>query len=195
MVRLTEEQKRRARDCFDGSFFTWEQKQFVLGEHYYPECQKNGCQSDTGTLCRRQYANGAIHYGFQCELCGRWKSCKNPGIDGLPEFDEQIIQKEKIRREVFLQKCKALEDFSEELRGEKKSEWWDWYNQYLQSPEWKSKRELVLARDRVCAGCGERRSDHVHHLTYDHVGNEFLWELVGVCVCCHQKAHPDKQIA
>jgi hypothetical protein len=74
------------------------------------------------------------------------------------------------------------------------------YDDYLQSPEWHLLRQKVFTRAAklhgrdiygrpYCEGCGERPVEHVHHLTYEHVRRELLWELVGVCTSCHEKAH------
>ena len=64
------------------------------------------------------------------------------------------------------------------------------YSRYLLSPAWRNKRFRVLERaGGVCEGCGERRATEVHHVTYRHVGNEFLWELRAVCGECHSRIH------
>jgi 5-methylcytosine-specific restriction endonuclease McrA len=64
------------------------------------------------------------------------------------------------------------------------------YKQYLQSEAWRRRRELVLRRALgICEGCGQASATEVHHLTYDHVGNEFLWELVAICRDCHERYH------
>jgi hypothetical protein len=41
----------------------------------------------------------------------------------------------------------------------------------------------------LCEGCGRRRAAQVHHLTYDHVFDEFLWELIAICDECHSRVH------
>ena len=60
------------------------------------------------------------------------------------------------------------------------------YHAYLASREWGLKKRAVRER---CAGrcerCRMRRMTAVHHLTYAHVGNEPLEELLGVCEPCH----------
>lgn len=67
-----------------------------------------------------------------------------------------------------------------------------WYRNYLLTPAWRFKRRLVLARcNGKCEGCAGRPATEVHHLTYDHVGDELLYELVGLCENCHKKAHGD----
>jgi len=71
----------------------------------------------------------------------------------------------------------------------------DRYTKYLLSPEWAMLRskvfQRVIARDGVgvCEGCREQIATQVHHLTYEHVGHEFLWELVAICEDCHKRLH------
>jgi len=69
------------------------------------------------------------------------------------------------------------------------------YKEYLASPTWKRKREQALKRaDYKCEECGmskwTRKLD-VHHLDYDHFGNECPEDLIVLCEKCHKKA--DKQ--
>jgi len=67
---------------------------------------------------------------------------------------------------------------------------WARYRVYMESAEWQAKRRRVLGRAHyLCEGCGTRKAEHVHHLTYVHFGNEFLWELVAVCEPCHERLH------
>lgn len=61
------------------------------------------------------------------------------------------------------------------------------YHEYLKTQEWKDKRELVLMRDNYkCQSCLVRTAEEIHHLTYEHCYNEPLYELVSLCVVCHQ---------
>jgi hypothetical protein len=68
--------------------------------------------------------------------------------------------------------------------------WWEWYQGYLNSPEWNTRRMAVLARDGgMCqAKCG-RKATQVHHLSYMEVGNEPLEDLASVCEDCHKMIH------
>jgi 5-methylcytosine-specific restriction endonuclease McrA len=64
------------------------------------------------------------------------------------------------------------------------------YKAYLQSREWRERRRLVLNRARgLCERCRRAQATQVHHLTYDHVGKEFLRELIAVCRNCHKRYH------
>ncbi len=68
------------------------------------------------------------------------------------------------------------------------------YQKYLWSPEWRRTRNAKLLEvGHRCRRC-RRTSDHlhVHHLTYDHLGHEWLDELVAVCEPCHRAVHDDR---
>jgi 5-methylcytosine-specific restriction endonuclease McrA len=70
------------------------------------------------------------------------------------------------------------------------AQWWERYDNYLLSNGWRKRRALVMGRaNNLCEGCGTRRATQVHHLTYTHVFNEFLWELVALCDECHSRVH------
>lgn len=64
------------------------------------------------------------------------------------------------------------------------------YHKYLDSPEWKAKRQLVFERDEnLCQECKSAPAFHVHHLTYANIFNEKLEDLLSVCAECHSKIH------
>lgn len=61
------------------------------------------------------------------------------------------------------------------------------YKQYMESDEWNDRRLKVLERDEyVCQACWAQRATEVHHLIYDHLFNEPLFDLVSVCHDCHE---------
>lgn len=60
------------------------------------------------------------------------------------------------------------------------------YAEYLQSDHWAELRNKAMERDRnTCQICGDKATE-VHHLTYAHRDNEFLFELVSLCSKCHK---------
>lgn len=69
--------------------------------------------------------------------------------------------------------------------------WRDLYDAYLQSSEWQSKRQIVLARCNGLCSCGQPVSD-IHHLSYENVffeeRSDFA-DLVGLCRPCHRREH------
>ena len=60
------------------------------------------------------------------------------------------------------------------------------YAEYLQSDEWRTLREEVLARDGgVCIDCG-RPATEVHHRVYPaHIDETEVDQLVAICRRCH----------
>jgi 5-methylcytosine-specific restriction endonuclease McrA len=69
-------------------------------------------------------------------------------------------------------------------------EWQKVFRAYLQSAVWREKRRQVLIRaNSKCERCGSIILDpDVHHITYDHVGDERLDELIVLCFPCHRIA-------
>jgi hypothetical protein len=64
------------------------------------------------------------------------------------------------------------------------------YQTYLQSEAWKIRRKWKLEqaghRCQVCNGDGEL---HVHHRTYDRIGDERENDLTVLCANCHARFH------
>jgi 5-methylcytosine-specific restriction endonuclease McrA len=164
----------------------------VINKDGQPLSLRTSCQhaDDDYELRRHVIASGVIHYKFECQVCGRRGSAipKNDpirtGLTSDPPYTDPDLQ---------ARYWKEVEEANARARQERQEDWWEQYNQYLESPEWRSKRDLVLARDnnRCQArmdGC-TRVADHVHHLTYNHLFNEPLFELVAVCRSCHNRLH------
>ena len=69
------------------------------------------------------------------------------------------------------------------------------YQDYLQSPDWKAKRLLVIdACHNVCERCGDLAVDEIHHVTYANLKAEPLTDLMGVCKWCHDEITQNKEI-
>ena len=86
---------------------------------------------------------------------------------------------------------KKMEQKWRDEREKKNVEWWAKYNTYLKSFKWRDKRLRVLKRDNhECKACCRRDAVAVHHLTYDRVFDEPLYDLVSICETCHEALHP-----
>lgn len=60
------------------------------------------------------------------------------------------------------------------------------YTDYLQSPEWRAKREKALRfAGYRCQLCNSPKNLQVHHRTYERLGNERLSDLTVLCADCH----------
>jgi hypothetical protein len=131
----------------------------------------------------------------QCRDCGTLFSRDfkhSLATADTPQVDITAAKRavEHEKRIMFGVQSERLQAFTERRRQEDE-EWWDRYSEYITfSPAWQHRRALVFKRaDHVCEGCRERRATQIHHLTYRHVTNEFLWELVAICDVCHQRVH------
>ena len=62
--------------------------------------------------------------------------------------------------------------------------------QYLQSPEWATKRKQALKQaHHHCCMCNSSRHLHVHHISYKNLYKEPLSDLAVVCASCHTLIH------
>lgn len=67
------------------------------------------------------------------------------------------------------------------------------YNEYLQSDEWKRKRNERVLYDGKCMICGRPFDLEVHHMTYNRLPNERYSDLITVCRNCHEKIESKKR--
>ncbi len=149
---------------------------------FYPSCDhprkeiRRKIQSNNVTVAVRQCLTCGAN-------CGAVPKRDVPTLHLLREFDEEL---RKGWQEDAHQRHQRACDAAKQTRD---NVWWAWYNSYLISPQWYTRRRAVLARDVICRGCSQRPSQQVHHLTYARVGHEMLFDLVGVCNECHNAIH------
>lgn len=141
------------------------------------------CAHEETEIRRRVVKGGMIQIVHQCLLCGDpvgQPISKNKVASDLPFFDDELQQQAR----------QTNAHDQEYFRKLVSKEFWAWYNAYLASAKWRDLRAKVMQRDRgVCQGCGATATQ-VHHLTYDNVGDEFLFELIAICDPCHNRLHP-----
>lgn len=67
------------------------------------------------------------------------------------------------------------------------------YEEYLASDKWARKRKAILERDKgLCQACLKRQATEVHHLTYERIFDEPMFDLVAICRPCHERLHKKK---
>ena len=136
-------------------------------------------------------SNGAPMYREQCLTCGfpfgQWIArAKVPNIQTVPEVSAYAFAEYEQSR-LAEWRSVQVEHARQQLSASDNE-----YAQYLRSETWKLKRQKVLERAKgICEGCREREATQIHHLTYRHVQDEFLWELVAICDDCHNRVHLD----
>jgi len=146
------------------------------------------CSHPTVATYQRIVRGGQVQVHQICEEC--WRSVKTLKKSDLPikvfnslpmittkQMDDAAFERERKRYE-------SVHDYNKA--------WWEWYNEYLNSPIWKSRRDAVLKRSGYkCEACGADHAVHVHHVSYRHVGAEPFWDLRAVCKECHLVLHED----
>lgn len=69
------------------------------------------------------------------------------------------------------------------------------YHAYLQSDKWGTKRQLALERAyHRCQLCNSPDNLHVHHRTYERLGNEKPEDLTVLCKDCHEMFHKSREV-
>ena len=64
------------------------------------------------------------------------------------------------------------------------------YDEYMQSDKWQFKRQQILTFwDYRCCLCFNENSLHVHHRTYESLGNELITDCIILCNECHDRHH------
>ncbi len=140
-------------------------------------------------------SNGTVTYRNQCRLCGdvsgnsiAHSKLSNDQRDKAParlSVDYKVIRdlQHETRTKIY-----------DRLKERQTAGFWAEYSRYLQSPAWAARRLKVFTRAGwMCEGCGIEKATEIHHLTYTHVYNEFLFELVALCHECHARLTAEKQ--
>ena len=165
-----------------------EQKIQAWKEHH----ERFACDCDLKLLRKRLIKGGAVQYVYQCQRCGevslqavsRAKAFELFGGNEPPPLDTLL-------REEWNRKKKEA---GSSIEKQATTRFWCGYSEYLASPEWAARRRLVLVRAAgTCEGCGSAPPSEVHHLTYEHLGEEFLFELTAVCSTCHVRLHAQRE--
>lgn len=161
----------------------------------YQECREStikrySCQCENKEVRHRIDELGRKHYVYQCIQCGKALPIKKSSPLVMSTYETEPVDKElgnRYSRQMWTEIQRCYDRYS----TEKREEFFANYSEYLNSPEWKSKRQRVLERDDyTCQACLKRKATQVHHLTYERLYNEPLFDLVSICDICHQTLHP-----
>lgn len=148
-----------------------------------------------------EFGPGKVHLidaeNLERTLCGKWLRAV-PGKTttsgrGTCKICLNAVENRERNKRMDAER-RAESERLERARVAQNREWWDWYNAYLRSPVWRERAAMVRRRaGGICEGCGTQPATQVHHLTYKHVGREFLWELRAVCEECHDRIHSEER--
>ncbi|MEJ8756808.1 hypothetical protein WG947_07380 [Pontibacter sp. H259] len=105
-------------------------------------------------------------------------------------MNEELKQAFREKEKLLIQQLNGLvKRYYFKRHVQTKEKWFaEEYDEYLNSDKWKRKRLKVLRRDEyLCQACSTRKAVQVHHKSYRYVGDEPLFDLVSVCIECHEK--------
>ena len=63
------------------------------------------------------------------------------------------------------------------------------YKEYLDNWIWKEKSNNFKEQIGKCQLCNSKENLQVHHLNYEHVGNESKKDVICICKRCHKNIH------
>lgn len=155
------------------------------------------CENQNLTDIKFEQANGTWVQRVACKSCksliGGAKKKSNDFDKLQPYYQEKYLQIESDRIQSRIKLSEFLKKLSDEFKEKQTTIFWKQYNAYLKTPQWQYKRQQVLERAGYqCEGCRISKAVHVHHTTYENLYDELLFQLVALCVSCHNKLHPDK---
>jgi hypothetical protein len=105
----------------------------------------------------------------------KWEECQNKLTRKREEIRQRWQDEAQQRRDAWTKE-------SQERHKE--------YEAYLLTDAWRKKRNAVFERDKyICQACLVNRAVSAHHLTYDNLFNEPLFDLVSICKPCHDAIH------
>lgn len=137
---------------------------------------------------------GPKKYSYQCVSCLR----KGPSVK-IPEGDQKSAvlydeAKAKDREKKLAGLYEQMRTVFQQEKERDDQEFRFYYESYLQTDTWRLKRRAVMERaGGICEGCRVKRATQVHHLTYEMLGHEMLFQLVAVCDECHLDIHESRQ--
>lgn len=146
-----------------------------------------------------EQANGVVVQRVACKNCrsligGAKKKDKDFNTYSLYS-QKAFLEDEQKKAASRLKLSDYIKQISQEHRDNERQERWQQYSEYLTTPKWKAKRLQVLERENyLCQGCQYAKAVHVHHTTYNNLYDELLFQLVALCVDCHSRLHPEKQL-
>lgn len=150
----------------------------------YLQHKKHHIHKDDLFVWHKRQLNGreVIYWHAQCSLCGYRHSIRRTEVP--PRLTENY------KRAIGW-------DEANELRarhGDKASAAFDLtrinYQEYLNSDAWQAKRlEAFAAHGERCQICLAEKATQIHHLTYAHLGDEPMEDLMPLCQQCHKFLH------
>ena len=147
-------------------------------------------------LTQSKQSNGVLQFKVRCVICGESKGGAIKYADLTDkQKNDAVLWNPQTATDYYAENARLRKEAMEEAQrdcdasnSQKNQAWWRWYSAYLASSTWRIRRQSVMRRARgICEACQIAAATEVHHLTYAHVGREPLFELVAICLKCHEQ--------
>jgi len=148
--------------------------------------QYDWCKHHFMLVFKHETANGP-RFRLRCPMCTKPEKQGIPGVG----IDRAIKNMGRVRVEnaIDWDLFKSVEDFYNRRQIIRNAVRRIRYHEYLSSEKWLQIREAVISRSNgACERCGSK-AEHVHHKTYENLGNEKLQDLEALCLPCHHQEH------
>lgn len=135
--------------------------------------------------------NGTYRVKCRCAKCNKEMTVMmiNDTYSDYHKYDGEIICNDCLsEKDKFNERVYGLTYYIPGKRDKKKKP--KKYANYLQSKHWKGVRQTALERaENRCQLCNKKGKLHVHHRTYENLGQEKDSDLIVLCGSCHAKFH------
>lgn len=188
--RNAQEQERRNNVGANGAITKFCRINASVDQNYPASAKWNFAIIDSEGRKRYLTPRECQHYGFDFI---KGTSQSEPFLKNLadPFYLAHARAESAFHKKLHETYCQQTERAYTIQKQHRDKPWrWPLYQQYLQSKEWAQKKKPVLVRDNYCCQlCGEVENLNVHHLTYNRVGDEALFDLVTLCRYHHDIEH------
>ena len=174
--------KHKAEGCSECGYCCWpaEDRRDILQRIKGKVAEIEACKHNY-IPTNRTLSNGAMTTYALCTVCGHCRAIKKQKCD----VDFIDVHDYKWRAKNFLFALESEKRMQEQPHAEVLE-----YSEYLKTDKWRALRKKVMTRcNGMCEGCMSKPVHDVHHLTYSNIYDELLFQLVGLCRDCHEKAH------
>lgn len=172
---------------------------YVCGGNYGRCCKRCGKRLIDGWIPHSELSEAQMEGAIENreDIMDAHKQRKNDRISELRREEKVPFSFEELCPEKDASAAEWLSAFksTSQVLDSKKREhfFWSLYSEYMKSEAWAQTRTRVYEnKGRECTAklhvC-EKEATQVHHISYDHIGREPLWELTPICSACHDAIH------
>ena len=178
------------------------------GTYFCPSCEEGFDRPRVKKIPPGHLFHGGSERTYSCPRC-----VHDFGFGRPPLYKERVDKKEKPKDKEARVDLTKKKDLSEQPNKHWTFEYYkNWYEQidvwkrvdyrnslvlmpygdYLQTAHWKiMRKEAKRVCEKRCMNCGEERALHVHHKSYDRIGDpsEEIFDLKVLCNDCHDSEH------